>query len=395
MTLDTKEIEQREKIAKEIARTSESIRKKHRTLKTGRDEHEVQLKKQLKPIVEPLQQIIENTAGNDKQIRKKHRTNMDEQKLQVTPDLKEKKIVEDISDDDSIGEEEFMQKLDLKKKRKRWSSLQHSTEPMEKREKFGTPLESKDMFIASTPLEPQKLTYDEFFDAPDVQESSYTMLDQIGQRGKELYSQMGPLGREYIGELVTAGARSNIDNVYGVHFNDAGTFLGDKAFDIDGNDDIIVDGVKYAGTRGLYELIFKRVPHSVYTDEDMQTYKNILLTTNAYRRGHSERGPILGNRGYKYKHIIAPLIGGAKKGGGVVPSNNITPLIACPKNNERIPHAMTVTDNAVDYVHWDDPNELVDRLRLLDASHQAGNNSLDNEFLSIIEELREAGLIIN
>ena len=387
MTLDTKEIEQREKIAKEIARTSESIRKKHRTLKTGRDEHEVQLKKQLKPIVEPLQQIIENTEPvRKKQNRKKHRG--DEQELQITP--------EKISDDDSIGEISFEQKLlNARKERKRWSSLQHSTEPMEKREKFGTPLESKDMFIASTPLEPQKLTYDEFFDAPDVQESSYTMLDQIGQRGKELYSQMGPLGREYIGELVTAGARSNIDNVYGVHFNDAGTFLGDKAFDIDGNDDIIVDGVKYAGTRGLYELIFKRVPHSVYTDEDMQTYKNILLTTNAYRRGHSERGPILGNRGYKYKHIIAPLIGGAKKGGGVVPSNNITPLIACPKNNERIPHAMTVTDNAVDYVHWDDPNELVDRLRLLDASHQAGNNALDNEFLSIIEELREAGLIIN
>ena len=64
-------------------------------------------------------------------------------------------------------------------------------------------------------------------------------------------------------------------------------------------------------------------------------------------------------------------------------------------NNERIPRSMTVTDNAVDYVHWDDPNELVDRLRLLDASHQAGNNAHDNEFLSIIEELREAGLIIN
>ncbi|EZA49859.1 hypothetical protein X777_11740 [Ooceraea biroi] len=45
------------------------------------------------------------------------------------------------------------------------------------------------------------------------------------------------------------------------------------------------------------------------------------------------------------------------------------------------------------YVHWDDPNELVDRLRLIEASRGAGNDSHDAEFLSIIEELREAGVI--
>jgi len=56
---------------------------------------------------------------------------------------------------------------------------------------------------------------------------------------------------------------------------------------------------------------------------------------------------------------------------------------------------MTLNDNAIDYVHWDDSNELVDCLRLLEASHQAGHNAHNNEILSIIEELREAGLIIN
>jgi len=56
---------------------------------------------------------------------------------------------------------------------------------------------------------------------------------------------------------------------------------------------------------------------------------------------------------------------------------------------------MILNDNAIDYVHWDDTNKLVDRLRLLDASHRAGNNTHDNEILSIIAELREADLIIN
>ena len=90
--------------------------------------------------------------------------------------------------------------------------------------------------------------------------------------------------------------------------------------------------------------------------------------------------PIMGNKGYKYTTIIGPLIRGDKKAGGGVTN---------------IPSAMKLTNNTVDYVHWDDPNELVDRLRLLDASHRAGNDAHDNEILSILEELREAGLIIN
>ncbi|XP_072766280.1 uncharacterized protein [Anoplolepis gracilipes] len=60
-----------------------------------------------------------------------------------------------------------------------------------------------------------------------------------------------------------------------------------------------------------------------------------------------------------------------------------------------LPRAMTLNDNKIDYVHWNDLNELVDRLRLLDASRRAGNNTYDNEIMSIIEELREDGLIIN
>ena len=45
---------------------------------------------------------------------------------------------------------------------------------------------------------------------------------------------------------------------------------------------------------------------------------------------------------------------------------------------------------SVDYKFWDDPNELVDRLRLLVAERSAGNTGHNNEILAIIEELREA-----
>ena len=54
---------------------------------------------------------------------------------------------------------------------------------------------------------------------------------------------------------------------------------------------------------------------------------------------------------------------------------------------------MIANSNPNKYVHWDDPNELVERLRLLDAAQAAGNNNHNNEIMSIIEELREAEII--
>ena len=119
MTLDTKEIEKRERLAKEVARTSEAIRKKHRALKTGRVEQEVQLRKQLKQIVEPLQQIVEHTVGDDDEtIRKKPR------KIGV----KKQSIVE--SEDASSVYESSNVENKLHNKRK-WLSSESKSERMQ------------------------------------------------------------------------------------------------------------------------------------------------------------------------------------------------------------------------------------------------------------------------
>lgn len=59
-----------------------------------------------------------------------------------------------------------------------------------------------------------------------------------------------------------------------------------------------------------------------------------------------------------------------------------------------IPHFMiNQPQGNTDYIYWDDPNELVERLCLLLASQSAGNPSHNNEILSIMEELREAEII--
>lgn len=53
----------------------------------------------------------------------------------------------------------------------------------------------------------------------------------------------------------------------------------------------------------------------------------------------------------------------------------------------------SIKNSAGTYTYWNDPNELVQRLRLLISSTSAGHNGHQNEISSIIEELREANII--
>lgn len=54
---------------------------------------------------------------------------------------------------------------------------------------------------------------------------------------------------------------------------------------------------------------------------------------------------------------------------------------------------LNMKDNQNMYTYWNDPNELVQRLRLLISSTSAGHTGHQNEISSIIEELREADII--
>ena len=42
-------------------------------------------------------------------------------------------------------------------------------------------------------------------------------------------------------------------------------------------------------------------------------------------------------------------------------------------------------NTAIDYVHWDDPNKLVNRLRMLMASQSSGHTGHRNEIVLILE----------
>jgi len=105
--------------------------------------------------------------------------------------------------------------------------------------------------------------------------------------------------------------------------------LDSKKFDIDSSDHIIIDDVRYVSTPGLYELI---IPTDVYTEDDKRKYKTycwlqtridaITRSTAIYRATR-----------YEYSYIIAPLLKDESMIG------------------ERLPRAMTLNDNAINYVH--------------------------------------------
>ena len=126
---------------------------------------------------------------------------------------------------------------------------------------------------------------------------------------------------------------------------------------------LTIEDAVYTLTPGLVNLIFSKTP-KLYTDNDLKTYKTILIQSSAYLTAD---GTKIRQGGKKYKDIIKNLF----------PSGS----------------GLSMNLQSHNYIFWNNPNELVSRLRLLLASKKAGNTGVSNEILSIYEELREAGLI--
>lgn len=178
-------------------------------------------------------------------------------------------------------------------------------------------------------------------------------------------------------------SESNRDTVYGPYYdpNTQTTKIGKCSFEM--NDDVFkIDDENFNRTIGLTELILKKKPRKqVYTIDDLHQYHKILQKTSAHMRNYDDTQRITSNRGSKYTQIIKKLI-----------SESYYKNRKTGKSYTDIPQ-MTYTNKNSEYVYWNDPNELVSRLRLLIASTNAGNNNHQNEITSIIEELKESNII--
>ena len=100
--------------------------------------------------------------------------------------------------------------------------------------------------------------------------------------------------------------------------------------------------------------------------------------SNALNKYYKEDGELRPDNSMKYNKYL---------------KNHLHFFSTSPHSGHGLSRNMISSNNKIDYLYWDDPNELIDRLRLLIGEREAGNNSLQNEIQAIIEELREAKII--
>ena len=222
-----------------------------------------------------------------------------------------------------------------------------------------------------TPSQPRFLRTEVLAQTPDVETPNVTLEEFLatpeGRHEAQEYVEQsveGPLARKYLLLALSDDRDKKMDHTYGVRNVVDKWMVGNSVLEINQDDSFYIAGKRYRGTPGLYELMFMKEPDkSVYDENDLAAYKSILSDTNAYKRYYLPGAKVNTNKGLKYREIIARLF---------------------PPRSGR----------GIDYVHWNDPNELVERLRLLVSSKRVGHTGHDNEIISVVEELREANIIV-
>lgn len=232
----------------------------------------------------------------------------------------------------------------------------------------------------STPLKNSSVNH-KFKIEEDTSTDDDTFAMSTADRSKEdtFYSQLDDTDKSSkytIFDLTKLERNKKLDNLYGPHRDSSDKWrFGNNEFMLRANK-ISIDDQNWSLTPGLFELLFYKTPKN-YNSSDLQIYKEILILTNAHKRNYFENEQIKGTKAFKYRNIIKKLfkdktLPTSHKGSGLMIVNPLKP----------------------NYIYWDDPNEIVDRLRLLISSESAGHTNHNNEIVSIIEELKESNIIV-
>lgn len=338
------------KLKQNIVDTRRAIRKKLMLLKKGEMDHSEVLKKKYKPLLEPINKIIqtENELKNE---------------------IKSEKIKQEIDNKNDISEihDRNIQKFTA------WNSPKTQ---QDRTIQNYIPWNSPDVFVDEGTEETDNNNSNNSFQTNILEETNSATLN-------EYLEQYHPLPRQYIEELIMDGL-GNFDTKTGIKYNIEASKLsiGNKDIQLNGKD-LSVNGLRYEGTPGLYELLFKKEPLG-FKKEDEINYIDIVKRSSALHRDYDPDKQMQGTRSYKYQNIIKKYVEGNQKSKKKPRSATWT-----GRGNE-----LVVDKKTLRYVYWDNIEELVDRLVLLHASKQAGNTSHNNEIISIEEELREAGVIL-
>ena len=200
---------------------------------------------------------------------------------------------------------------------------------------------------------------------------------------------------EYIQKY--GGRSSNaLDKYYGIHSDGPHQYtIGNKNLTITEHSDLILDGRKYKATVGLWALIMLNRPENIYTSDDLNTYRDIIIQSNAatsvpHDVAHYAR------RTYKWTDILSKLLHPPQSDGSIPHESEEEEEETATRQGYHIDEN-TTSRSGIDVPSSGDgiqflPGDikgLQTKLGYLLGEYRAGNRSslTYNQIVSILDEL--------
>lgn len=231
--------------------------------------------------------------------------------------------------------------------------------------------------------------------APEVVEGSLAEVERKG----------GEMAGYYLSRLATSAG----DKSYGIKFGEKGLKMGKSNVLTSGND-LKIEGKVYKGTEGLWQLLTLANPNNIYaTQEDKGNYEEIMFDTKVIYRDDG-KGPRSSGNSKKWQMIVSPMWKKRKN-----PKQNLEEkefaileqeesqsptLRSAAEDNitkrKKVARGLGLKTTKYKTISLPcDKNALLKKLELLLASKRSGGTGLQNEIVSICDELKRLGHISN
>ena len=242
-------------------------------------------------------------------------------------------------------------------------------------------------------LLPIKESIGELATKEDISKLPLQVFNQIFPSIEFKSSEVMELGTLAVYSLIEAFTKEGVDKTFGLHAKNKKFHIGDKPVTIK-NNDIIIEGKKYDGSPGLWELITSNNPQK-FTEEDYINYINLLVQTNTIYQGNDPKNTKpKSSGGSKWNNLIGPIWEQIKpkKEKKKKKKRQQDPDEDDPQPGPSGTDPQTETPGG-GLILPSDPNALIDRFDLLFSSKKAGHTGVRNEIISILDELKRQKVI--
>ncbi|XP_015600374.1 zinc-regulated protein 8-like [Cephus cinctus] len=249
-------LEEQKDILRQIAEASDSIRRKHRMIKLGKENVEHAMSEVFKPVVTLLQKLV-NVSQTE------HNTIKDKIRDEIKDEIK-----------DNVGMNDTFETTN---------------------ESFNT-LKNDSTIGEISDIQDDDNDDDDDDDDDDGDDGHKNDEDLPVNRNDSM--------QRYLNMLLPR-QNKQLSTVYGVRkLSKKKLVVGDSPISFEG-DQIHIGDTSYPKTNGLIELVFRKIPNEAHvTQDDLNNYKNIIIRTNAYKKYYEPDGDIRRSKSFKFKNVI-------------------------------------------------------------------------------------------